>query len=168
MPKIIENLKDKFLCEARAQIEQNGYGKTTVRSIAAACGVGVGTVYNYFSSKEMLIATFMAEDWKKCLEQMKNDIGSAEDARAALACVYRTITGYITANKRLFSDRDAAKVFALSVGERHKMLRAQVAACIACFYGSDFSAEFVAEALLTWTVEGKDFGQIYSCIKDVK
>ena len=33
----------------------------TVRSVAAGCGVAVGTVYNYFSSKDMLIAAFMLE-----------------------------------------------------------------------------------------------------------
>ena len=70
MPKIIENLRDQLLKEARRQIAHQGYTGTTIRSVAAACGVGVGTVYNYFSSKEMLIAAFMAEDWQKQLETM--------------------------------------------------------------------------------------------------
>ena len=59
MPKIIENLRDQLLQEARKQIAERGYTGTTIRSVAGACGVGVGTVYNYFSSKEMLIASFM-------------------------------------------------------------------------------------------------------------
>ena len=48
MPKIIKNLESKLLEEARRQILEFGYGAVTVRSVAAACGVGVGTVYNYF------------------------------------------------------------------------------------------------------------------------
>ena len=71
MPKIIENLREKLLFEARRQIEEHGYAETTIRSIAKACGVGTGTVYNYFSSKDMLIASFMVEDWQNCLGQMK-------------------------------------------------------------------------------------------------
>ena len=53
MPKIIENLKDRLIAEAEKQIAESGYGAVTIRSVAKACGVGVGTVYNYFpSSKE--------------------------------------------------------------------------------------------------------------------
>ena len=70
MPKIIENLRDQLLQEARKQIAERGYTGTTIRSVAGACGVGVGTVYNYFSSKEMLIAAFMMEDWQKQLDAM--------------------------------------------------------------------------------------------------
>ena len=46
MPKIIENLRERLLVEARLQVNQLGYGQITVRGIASACGVGVGTVYN--------------------------------------------------------------------------------------------------------------------------
>ena len=55
MPKIIENLREKLVLEARHQVEELGYGALTIRSVAAACGVGVGTVYNYFPSKEAFI-----------------------------------------------------------------------------------------------------------------
>ena len=34
MPKLIENLKDRLLTEAKQQIEQNGYEAVTIRSIA--------------------------------------------------------------------------------------------------------------------------------------
>ena len=71
MPKIIENIKEQIIEEAKKQLFENGYSKTTIRSVAAACGIGVGTMYNYFSSKDMLISTFMLEDWKNCTLQMK-------------------------------------------------------------------------------------------------
>ena len=52
MPKIIENLDQRLKEEARRQIRESGYSAMTIRSVAAACGVGVGTVYNYYPSKE--------------------------------------------------------------------------------------------------------------------
>ena len=67
MPKIIENIREKLLEEAKRQVMEQGYSAMTIRSVASACGVGVGTVYNYFSSKDMLVASFMLEDWMKCL-----------------------------------------------------------------------------------------------------
>ena len=60
MPKIIENLESKLLEEAKRQIQESGYGAMTIRSVAKGCGVGVGTVYNYFPSKEALLTWSMA------------------------------------------------------------------------------------------------------------
>ena len=71
MPKIIENLREQLLSEAKKQVKERGYAATTVRSVAGACGVGVGTVYNYFKSKEMLIATFVYDDWRNHLAEME-------------------------------------------------------------------------------------------------
>ena len=50
MPKIIENIREKILEEAKCQVMESGYASMTIRSVANACGVGVGTVYNYFKS----------------------------------------------------------------------------------------------------------------------
>ena len=63
MPKIIENIREALLVEAKRQIAERGYQNTTIRSVAKECGVAVGTVYNYFKSKDMLIASFILEDW---------------------------------------------------------------------------------------------------------
>ena len=62
MPKIIENAWGLILDEAKKQIREQGYAATTVRSVAAKCKVAIGTVYNYFPSKEILISSFMADD----------------------------------------------------------------------------------------------------------
>ena len=67
MPKIIKNLERILLEEARNQIEASGYSAVTIRSVAAACGVGVGTVYNYYASKDELLAAYMLEDWNACI-----------------------------------------------------------------------------------------------------
>jgi AcrR family transcriptional regulator len=53
VPKIIENIREQLLNETRAQVERQGYGRTTIRSVANACGIAVSTVYNYFPSKDI-------------------------------------------------------------------------------------------------------------------
>ena len=73
MPKIITNVREQLLTEAKRQIVETGYASTTIRSVASACNLGVGTVYNYFKSKDMLIASFMVDDWQECLAKMKQE-----------------------------------------------------------------------------------------------
>ena len=88
MPKIIENLKDRLIAEAKRQIEEAGYGAVTIRSVASSCGVGVGTVYNYFPSKEALIATHLLEDWSVCVDTIRQEAELSETAEPVLKCMY--------------------------------------------------------------------------------
>lgn len=168
MPKIIENVRQTLLSEAKKQITERGYAGTTVRSVAAACGLGVGTVYNYFPSKDMLIASFMAEEWFECLERMKKASGGAENV---LRCVCAELKAYSESYRGLFKDTDAAKVFATVFAERHKQLRNQIAELVLplCTESSvndkAFLADYIAESLLSWIVSGKDFAQLYPVIK---
>lgn len=167
MPKIIENLREQLLNEAKKQISEYGYAKTTVRSVAGACGVGVGTVYNYFESKDMLIATFMAEDWQKGMDEISN--ADISDPRVLLLKVYNMLADFADTHRKLFSDSDATKVFYTVFAERHKMLRDQIAALILpiCRESEtpEFLSEFIAEALVTWITSGRSFEEIYNVIK---
>lgn len=70
MPKIIENIREELLAETKRQIGDLGYFKTTIRSVADACGIGVGTVYNYFPTKDILVATAVSLDWQVELDKM--------------------------------------------------------------------------------------------------
>ena len=164
MPKIIQNLQSRLLQEAKRQIKEVGYAKTTVRSVAAACGVGVGTVYNYYPSKEMLIAAFMLEDWQACLEQMQTGGGDA------LRRIYNALAAFIDKHQDLFTDEDAMQVFAGSVQNKHELLRTQIAQSVApiCQNASienkAFLAEFIAESILRLTIERVPFEQIQAVI----
>ena len=93
MPKRIENLEHRLIEEAKKQIEKAGYGAMTIRSVAKACGVGVGTVYNDFSSKEALIATHLLEDWKQCVTA----IGTALSVLAAVTGLPSLLLGSLFA-----------------------------------------------------------------------
>lgn len=158
MPKIIENVRQKLILEAKRQIEENGYAKTTIRSVAGACNVGVGTVYNYFDSKDMLIATFMLEDWLECLAEMKSY--STDDSGEFLKHLYGALRGFMEKHQALFQDQEAGKAFAGVFSDRHRQLRSQIAGillpiCENAQGDKIFLTEFIAEALLSWTMAGK-------------
>jgi AcrR family transcriptional regulator len=169
VPKIIENVREQLLTEAKKQIAERGYAATTIRSVAGACGLGIGTVYNYFKSKEMLIATFVYEDWKGHLSHMQTL--PSDQPKILLKGIYDSLKAFAAENEALFSDADAAKQISSGSSKRHKMLRDQIVSFILpiCGGGEDcrspFTAEFVAEALIAWSVENADFELLYPLLE---
>lgn len=165
MPKIIENLESKLIEEARKQIEQSGYGAMTIRSVAKACGVGVGNVYNYFASKEDLIATHLLEDWKQCVTAIETVSTYSDAPRPVLLCMYDQLISFARRHQAIFQDEAAAANFAGSFGRYQALLREQLAKPLRKFCSSDFSADFIAEALLTWAMVGKNFEEVFGMLE---
>ena len=164
MPKIIENLREELLAEAKKQIAERGYRNTTIRSVAAECGIAVGTVYNYFKSKDMLIASFILVDWLECVRSIASR--PKEDRREYLAFIHLSLCKFQEKYRTLFTDEDAMVAFSSAFNERHGQLRAQLADLIMPIADERFTAEFVAEAMLTWTTGGKTFDEIYTLLPE--
>ena len=155
MPKIIENLREKLVAEAKRQVEENGYAALTIRSVAAACGVGVGTMYNYFTSKDALVAAFMLEDWQKCVDRITATADQSPTATPVLRCIHQQLLTFTSQHQPVFADEAAIASFSGSPSPYHSMLRRQLAQPLGKFTPDEFTAEFIAEALLTWTVAGR-------------
>lgn len=165
MPKIIENLESRLIEEAKKQIEEAGYGAVTIRSVAKKCGVGVGTVYNYFASKEDLIATHLLTDWNQCVTAINAVSTYSDSPRPVALCIYDQLTSFAARHAAIFRDEAAIASFSGSFGKYHCMLRGQLAQPLRKFCQSDFTAEFLAEALLTWTMAGKSFDELFETME---
>ena len=165
MPKIIENVREQLLAEAKRQISDIGYSATTVRSVAGALGFGVGTVYNYFESKDMLIASFLYEDWKKHLSHMQSI--PCDNPYTLLSGIYESLRSFEIEHSRLFADADAAKRISVGSSDRHKMLRSQISTLVRPVCKIDIEAEFIAESLISWSVEGTDFNTLYPILEKI-
>ena len=164
MPKIIENLQKRLVEEARRQVEESSYAAMTIRSVAKECGVGVGTVYNYYPSKESLVAAFMLEDWKQAMAVAEAVSTYAESPRAIALCLYDQLQQFAQRHQAILRDEAASAGFTGSFSKYHGLLRSQLAKPLRKFCQTDFQAEFIAEALLTWTTSGKNFDEIYGMI----
>ena len=55
--------REAILETCRSLIKEKGWDAVNIRSVAAACGVSVGSIYNYYSSKSDLIAATVASVW---------------------------------------------------------------------------------------------------------
>ena len=165
MPKIIENLENKLTEEAYKQVTESGYGAFTIRSVAKACGVGIGTVYNYFQSKDALLAAFLLRDWRNCMTIIGNTSERSTSPEPVVRCIFDQLLTYAKRHQVLFRDEAAAANFAGAFSHYHGLLRSQLAAPIRKYCSSDFLAEFMAESLLTWSMAGKSFDEIYEILK---
>ena len=164
MPKIIENLEARMIDEAKRQIEAQGYGAMTIRSVASGCGVGVGTVYNYFPSKDALVATYMLEDWKTCIAEVEAVSAESQDPAPVVQSICLQLRRYVARHQAVFQDEAARAAFAGSISRYHALLRQQLAAPLRRFCSDAFTPQFIAEALLTWTMAGKTFDEIYGIV----
>lgn len=165
MPKIIKNLEDRLLEEAARQIRASGYGAMTVRSVAKACGIGVGTVYNYFPSKEALVAAYMLEDWKQRIAAIRAVSSDSENPQPVMLCIYDHLNAFADRHAAVLKDEAAAAGFAGAFSQYHSLLRDQLAQPVRKFCSGDFAAQFVVESLLTWTMAGRSFPEIYGIVE---
>lgn len=167
MPKKIINLESRLVEEARKQIEEVGYSAMTIRSVAKACGVGVGTVYNYFSTKDDLLASYLLSDWNQCIAVINGVSTYSDSPTPVVRCIHDQLCQYTQRHQLLFRDKAATSAFAGSFSRYHGLLRSQLAEPLRKFCTSDFASDFIAEALLTWTIAGKGFDEIYGMIDNL-
>lgn len=171
MPKIIENVRGMIIDEAKKQIATNGYENVTIRSIAKECGLGLGTFYNYFKSKDTLIANFLLDDWKERIAGITEKYASESDPMIVLHALYDEVSDFIESYDNIFTSPSAIKSFSTSGPGYHRFVRNQVAepiykSCVlAEIENPEFLSLFVAEAVVTWTVAKKDYEEIASVIK---
>ena len=99
MPKIIENVRERAISLARDLLIREGYAALTVRRVATSMGIAPATIYNYFPSKDNLIACIMLEDWQKLMAEFEeNNSGhkSPEDiCRALFSTVHSFSQTYV-------------------------------------------------------------------------
>ena len=158
MPKIVENLRERILDVARKQIVENGYSNVTMRSIAKDCNIGLGTIYNYFDSKDVIVANYMMEDWRICLVKINNEI---INDKPRLEAIYCGLINFIDDHNKLFSDVNAEISYATNVIKWHPIFRSQIAKLVLELCHDDvFLSEFIAESLISWAIEKKKYSSL--------
>lgn len=165
MPKIIEKLPEKLMDEAGRQILENGFSAMTIRSVASACGVGVGTVYNYYPSRDSLVAAFLMKQWNIRKQLLCEAVSETDDPRDMMLCCYDGLIEFLTYFRRMFAGEQNSVVFTQSSAKYHVILRNEFTGFILPYCKDDFTAEFIAEALVTWAVSGKSFADLYAVLE---
>lgn len=165
MPKIIDDVKKTILAEAKRQVQEKGYSSLTIRSVANSCKIAVGTIYNYFPSKDVLIASFLLEDWLCAMQNLRESYTNVKTPSECFLCVWNCLTEFMKKFSLIFDDKSAKEVPHQTYSTRHVVLRSQIAEileeiCRKSPHYTEFLPLFVAENLITWASEGKSFDQV--------
>lgn len=157
MPKIIEGLRESILSVCRELLLVEGYAALTVRTVAARCGVAVGTVYNYFPSKDLLVASVMLDDWLRTHARMQQGTEAAATMAQGLRSIYDGLVDFSATYRQAWAQYTATGGALSILQKRHGMLVGQLTGIIAPMLArmghvpDDVCLEIAANTLLTWS-----------------
>ena len=79
--------RDEILKTSRELIRQEGWSAVNIRSVAAACGVSVGSIYHYFDSKAVLMGATVESVWCEIFHRPE-DADVFQDTQACITWLY--------------------------------------------------------------------------------
>ena len=80
--------RQQLLEQACRLARESGLGQLNIRSVAATCGVSVGSVYNYFPTKAELVAAVVQDYWQQAFSHEELAHLSLEDFFASYRKMY--------------------------------------------------------------------------------
>lgn len=127
MPKIIEGAKEKILQNARRRLFEEGYTHLSLREVAKESGIATGTIYNYFASKDYLIACVIMEDWQVALEKMEHCVESASNPKDGILGICEAIMDFRTIYAEVWNQPSVAASATAGRWAHHQVLCEQIA-----------------------------------------
>lgn len=79
--------KEEILKASRELIQQKGWSAVNIRSVAAACGVSVGSIYNYYDSKSALVGATVESVWCEIFHRPEDE-AVFQDTQACITWLY--------------------------------------------------------------------------------
>lgn len=102
MPKILPNVKNSILTEARELLVNSDYEAFNIRDLSAKCNISIGTIYNYFPNKRELINAIFQLDWNSALLRMENLNSSYTTLYDKLYKVYIELDNFLHSYLKIF------------------------------------------------------------------
>lgn len=95
MPKIYDDLRETIVQKAKKIIVSKGYSKLNMREVAKTCGIAVGTIYNYFPTKDSLMSELMYQYWLEFIEAIKQEQQENHDLFVKFRNIYQLLESFL-------------------------------------------------------------------------
>lgn len=96
LARVIENPKQLILSCAKEILYQQGYQKLSMRALSKACGIALGTIYNYYPTKKDLVFEMMTDYWQRFLDAVTEIIAADADIYLKLNRVFSELEIFIS------------------------------------------------------------------------
>ncbi len=114
MPKVIPEIRDQFIAAARQRLLFSEEHDLTIREIAEDCRTGLGTVYNYFPSKDELIAEVLFEDWQSLWEDVQKRLPESSHPMQDIEMIYDALCQFV---RKYYPTMETYTTVAKSMGD---------------------------------------------------
>lgn len=95
MSRIIENPKQLILGKAKEILYDDGYQRLSMRNVAKACDIALGTIYNYYPTKKDLVVEMMTEYWHEYICKVQAIVNSEYDFYVKLENIFSDLKNFI-------------------------------------------------------------------------
>ncbi len=126
MPKIIEGAREKILANAKHRLFEKGYQHLSLREVAKESGIATGTIYNYFTNKDYLIANIMLEDWVVAVQKMDERVSAAKSVKEGVMGICQSIDGFCEIYASIWQQPSVAAAATPDLQHRHEFLIGQI------------------------------------------
>lgn len=96
LARVIENPKQLILSHAKEILYNQGYQKLSMRALSKACGIALGTIYNYYPNKKDLVFEMMTDYWQCYLDTVAEIIAADADIYTKLNRVFNELEIFIS------------------------------------------------------------------------
>jgi len=96
-------LREAILAAAERVFTRRDYGQVQMDDVAAACGVGKGTLYRYFASKQALYLAVTFDGIERLREEIAAAVASSDSATRAIEDIVRRTLGFFWDRRGFFA-----------------------------------------------------------------
>lgn len=121
MPKVIKDLRNNILSVSKDELFNKGYKELNMRNIAKRTNTAVGTIYNYFNSKEILVASIILEDWYKSIDEIKSVTDRALSIEEGLKGILKAISSFYSLYGSVFQNSGLPNI-KIAYPDKYEML----------------------------------------------
>ena len=109
---VIVTSREEILKISRELVQRQGWSAVNMRSVAAACGVSIGSIYHYFDSKSELLSAIVESVWHEIFHVSENR-PVFQDIQSCITWLYGQIAygcrhypGFFTLHALMFLEED--------------------------------------------------------------
>lgn len=102
MSRLIENPKQLILEKSKEILVNEGYTKLSMRNVAKACGIALGTIYNYYPTKKDLVIAMMEGYWEEYFHLLDEVVNSDKDFYVKLSEIFTDLNYFTKKFKQMW------------------------------------------------------------------